>query len=118
MKLKTLLAISALCVPSFVVFTPEKAKALPFQENCASMQAYANALRFSNPTQFSGFENASYIPYGLIMCKTGYVKETSPMGTRVCSAQLQYDKQGMMNAVMGLSTQPGITWVPFSCRWM
>ena len=114
MKLKTLLAITALYIPSFVVFSPEKAHALPFKENCASMQAYANALNWSTPTKFSGFENISMVNYGFIFCNGGYVKEISPMGTRICRSSLVYGS---------LDPQRPINWAPLNgsssnCRWM
>ena len=119
MKLKTLLVISALCVPSFLIFSPEKAHALPFNENCASMQAYANTIKFSNPVRFSGFEDKQMVNYGYIMCTGGYAKETSPMGTRVCVAQLQYNQSALLDAYLGMK---GISWTPLntsnSCRWM
>ena len=124
MKLKTFLAISALCAPSFVVFSPEKAQALPFNENCASMQAYANALNWSNPTRFTGFENVGYLEYGgIIFCNQnggGFVQETSPMGTRVCRASMQYTLPTSLTTMLGASA--GLTWVPLSgrsdnCRW-
>jgi len=116
MKLKTLLTISALCVPSFLVVFPQKGLALPFNENCASMQAYANAMNWSNPTRFSGFENTQMVKYGMIMCTGGYVKETSPMGTRVCNSQLSYDTSGVFNAITA-GGGPGLRWNPISCRW-
>ena len=122
MKLKTLLAISALCVPSFVVFSPEKAHALPFRYDCASMQEYANSIKWTNPTRFSGFQNLSIQQQSDISsCMGGYAKETSPMGTRVCTAVLSYNAGGGVYSSSGYKR--GMTWVPYqanssNCRWI
>jgi len=112
--------ISAICAV-VVSSLPQQAKALPFQPNCASMQAYANAVKWSNPTKFSGFENVRFLEYaGIYFCNLnggGYVTETSPMGTRVCRASMQYVNPGPVNLV-----NPGLTWTPLNgsssnCRW-
>ena len=132
MKLsKFSLLIFALFVPS--LFFSEQALALPWKQNCASLQSFANALDASNqlnplynfktwtiPTKFSGFEGRNYIDNigGLqlnkAICEGGYVKETSPMGTRICRATLLVDGTGM-EAPIG---RYGVKWIPESCRWM
>lgn len=104
---------------------PTMAKALPFRPDCASMQSYANSLKWSNPTRFQGFDNIELVDYsGILFCNKnggGYVQETSPMGTRVCRASMQYTtSQSLLGGIGAMSY--GLTWVPLNgnsnnCRW-
>jgi hypothetical protein len=107
-----LLTFSAL----LVILIPFPVKALPFHKNCTSMQSYFNSSRWGNSTYYSGFENQEiYITYNYnyttkpredgwgtepvanktginsLSCCGGYIKETSPMGTRVCEGSITYN---------------------------
>ena len=117
-----LLAFSTLLVISI----PLPVKALPFHENCASMQSYFNSARWGNSTYFSGYENQEPLIFGIfdgtkhdlslgiskIICKNGYVKETSPMGTRVCEASISYEPQKKQKMSWNQLMLLGHT-----CRW-
>jgi hypothetical protein len=76
----------------------EPVNTLPFQQNCASMQQYFNTRNFNPPVKFSGFEAYSMAYYSnennmtQAGCWAGYATETSPMGTRVCPADIAYTK--------------------------
>lgn len=105
-----------ICFLFFFVALNQSAKALPFQKNCASMQAYANAKKWSNPTKFLGFEDKQIHFDGvrLLICGPGYARETSPMGTRVCPANLAYGFPGPY-------ATESFTWssIPYNkCRWV
>ena len=73
---------------------PQAAKALPFKNNCGSLQAYLNTKSWSQPTKLSGFENVrgTFSERGFADCDGGYITETSPMGTRVCLGAIWYSK--------------------------
>jgi len=93
---------------------PQQAQALPFESNCAAMQTYFNALQWSNPTRFSGFENdevrfvTSLDPqYHFADCRRGYITETSPMGTRVCQGTI----------VRRSNYRNPNSWQTANCRW-
>jgi len=98
-----------------LVSLPQKANALPFKNDCASMENYFNSLKWSTPTRFSGFKG---IPFNIMFpykekafCK-GYITETSPMGTRVCFGYIDY--------LRGQDGRRHIKWAPnndSSCRW-
>ena len=112
-------------IPFLLAAIPQSAKALPFDNNCASMQSYANSLRWSNPTRFQGFENVALVDFGgVLYCNQnggGYVQEASPMGTRVCRASMQYQTSQSLIGLLGTMSY-GLTWVPLNgnsnnCRW-
>jgi hypothetical protein len=71
---------------------------LPFQPNCTSMQHYFNTRKFNPPVKFSGFEAYSMAYYSnknnitQAGCWAGYATETSPMGIRVCPADIAYTR--------------------------
>jgi hypothetical protein len=109
----------ALFIPSFLFISAKKVQALPFKENCASLQAYFNKGSWNPPTKFSGFEkvkiesgqglniesNTAFSGY--YQCHPGYVTETSPMGTRICRATLIYWTE----------VYNKLEWKPDHCRW-
>lgn len=96
----------------------QPAQALPFKENCASMQQYFNAMKWSVPTSFAGFEG-SYMKqdtYGLrnaILCEGGFATEKSPMGVKVCDkVTLSYDNGGTFAPITWRNAAEGGT-----CRY-
>ena len=98
---------SLLLGPSVIFTTTEKAYALPFNENCASMQSYANALKWQTPTNFKLFESLQPTPKILqFACEGGYMIETTPMGRRGCQGNLLYN-----------TYEKTMTFEPTSCRY-
>lgn len=111
---------------------PQPVKALPFRQNCASMQHWMNTRSWNTPTKFSGMENSVFNFYGYesvaygkripmpqidsTACD-GYVTETSPLGTRVCKANIIWDTGYTGNA--GRIRNPSGSWNPYNsgCRW-
>jgi len=78
---------------------------LPFEQTCSSLQAYFNSIPWNTPTEFKGFESSEYIEYisrktgsptdivntpSWALCSNGYIIESSPMGTRVCKGNIEY----------------------------
>lgn len=94
------LRFTALASLMGIAFVPFEAKALPFKNDCASMQAFFNAVQWKNPTRFSGFESpkepievGNTVACLLMMEEGGYAVESSPMGTKACNnVILEYDK--------------------------
>lgn len=87
--------VSAVIVGSL----PQSAEALPFYQNCASMQSYLNSKPWKTPTRLSGMENSQIFDANSIFhsgrpprwhCQ-GYITESSPMGTKVCKGDIFYD---------------------------
>jgi hypothetical protein len=92
--------------PSDIQHQPETSvNILPFEPNCASVQAYFNSIPWNTPTEFKGFESSEYIEYisrktgsptdivntpSWALCSNGYIIESSPMGTRVCKGNIEY----------------------------
>lgn len=85
-------------LPAFFVFTGNKAIALPFDENCASMEKYAQAKFTANKSKSKvTFSDFSYRelenPFDdLLVCNHGYTTISSPMGTKVCFGVIAYEK--------------------------
>ena len=111
------LAGSALWLVALALI-PVEARALPFAENCASMEKYFNStsVKFPNKTSFSGFASArahfENFPNGTYaLCQGGYVTETSPMGTRVCVGGISYQESS--GGAMYHIDQPAKD----NCRW-
>lgn len=66
------------------------AQALPFDQNCASMQKYFNALL--PDSQVSDFEGRTFevIMNYSVICRDGIVKDRTSAGTEICRASLEY----------------------------
>lgn len=105
-------------IPLLLAAIPQPAKALPFRNNCASMQSYANSLKWSTSTKFMGFENVQpdINMNDWMICSNGFVQETSPMGTRICRAVMSY------STILRVGAGAGFHWSALngkssSCRW-
>lgn len=117
--------VSAVIVGSL----PQSAEALPFYQNCASMQSYLNSKPWRTPTRLSGMENSQMIyqqyPNGeeTAICD-GYITESSPMGRKICQGKVSYfDPKGKKESLLGFlsgSIYPSYSWSATSnasCRW-
>lgn len=97
-------------LPSFFIFTGNKAIALPFNENCASMEKYAQAIftvsNSKSRVTFSDFSHRELEnPFDtLLVCNHGYITISSPTGTKVCFGVIAYEK-------------PTISYTVSNCRW-
>lgn len=88
------------------------AHALPFKENCASMQQYWNATSSQNQ-QVSDFENSQLRDGYLgmwIVCGGGYITIRSSKGTEICKADIRYYIQSTERRKAG-----EMVYVPYSC---
>lgn len=116
-KMKAPARLLMATIPFLLATIPQTAKALPFNENCASMQAYANALNWKVPTRFSGFESIKFYNVNnsgnirmLAECYGGYIQEASPMGLKVC--------QGVLRYRLNKDNSPAeFTWYAENCRY-
>lgn len=116
------IATSLLVGMTTVVFCslPSSVEALPFRENCASLQDYFRS-RFQrtangDSVKYQGFEGSQYfdnyrrsmlgfadreaINAGeatLAICSGGYLTLTSPQGTKVCKGTIKWFRDRPMN---------------------
>lgn len=94
----------------------------PFKENCVSVQKYFNNRKWNKTTKFQGFDKQETVLYKTkdhisIFCPFGYVTESSPLGTRVCFA--------FINFYIYRNSLPKVDWIPYKdkitgkedCRW-
>lgn len=88
--------------------------AAPFNLNCAAMQNYAN-VRFRDNPKETTFLNFNAIRMNVseysLSCSGGFVRESSPLGVRVCEISLNYTLDGKLT---WQSVSSGGT----ACRWL
>jgi hypothetical protein len=65
---------------------------LPFNPTCAAMQEFLNTQKWDKSTKLSDFEGKEFNNFASVYyCSNGYVTETSPLGTLICSAFITYE---------------------------
>lgn len=124
----------------------QKAEALPFGDNCSSMQQYFRAALSRNSAgdkfSYQGFEgqqitlskqlatrglsanpqSAQSRDYHTAVCSGGYITIQSPQGTKVCTGTLSYGDPEIYNlkeweTPMFLGLGAGVRISYDSCRW-
>ena len=88
------IVIFLLLVISWVVFSPVKARALPFQNNCRSMQAFLNSSFSSSGTKFSLFERFPVYEMGVgnnsLQCTGGVITRYQGNGIVQCTGAIYF----------------------------
>lgn len=133
------LALLFILFPGFITIISIKAEALPFHQNCASMEQYFKARFRTNSSgdvvSFANFSSGTYYnniydngeignTYGNLFnqmgyanrddaqCIGGYITESGPQGTKICKGRLLYSRDGLPGVL-----QPGMRYTYNNCRW-